>query len=144
MSVATDFVRALNRRDVSAAIAMCQPAGEVLLPHLDGPGTLGGEGRAYFDQLVTAFPDLRIRTKGHFEMNDGVEVAELNVSGTQAGDFIGIVNQEKFCDLDQAWRFTTADGVITGLRCFWDQTMLLRRLGVKRLDNITITEGVAS
>ncbi len=141
MTIATDFIDALNAHDVASAMKCCDADGELLLPHLGEPGTLAIEGTEYFEALVTAFPDLRIKTRHHSEMHDGVEVTELNVSGTQADDFIGIINQEKFCDVDQAWRFTTDDGRITGLHCYWDQTMLMRRLGVKRLDNITITQG---
>ncbi len=143
MTIATDFIHALNAHDLALAMTCCDADGELVLPHLSEPGTLAIEGAQYFEALVTAFPDLRIRTRQHCKMHDGVEVAEVNVSGTQTADFIGIINQEKFCDVDQAWRFTTGDGRITGLHCFWDQTMLLRRLGVKRLDNITITQGAA-
>jgi len=67
-------------------------------------------------------------------------VAEITVDGTQASDFLGVVNQEKHFDLDQAWMLKVApDNRISAVTAYWDQNQLYRRLGVKRLDKITIT-----
>lgn len=145
------LVRALNARDLDAAVALCDPDGVAVLPHLREPGTLGADARDYFAELINAFDDLRVSIRAHFSAAAGqtpvdaggaaVETLELRVAGTQSGDFLGIDNQEKYCDLDQAWRLTISDaGSITRLRCFWDQAALLRRLGVRRLDDITITK----
>ncbi|WP_419853610.1 nuclear transport factor 2 family protein [Candidatus Poriferisodalis sp.] len=147
LSVGDALVRALNARDLDAAMALCDPDGEAVLPHLAAAGTLGAEGRAYFSDLLAAFADLRVTVRASFlaadpEHPDGtVETVEVRTAGTQSDDFLGITNQEKYCDLDQAWRLTIApDGKITRLRGFWDQTILLRRLAVRRLDDINITE----
>lgn len=147
-SVGEALVRALNGRDLEAAMTLCDPKGETVLPHLTVPGTLGAEGRAYFSDLLGAFDDLRVTVRASFLADDPerpggtVETVELRTAGTQSADFLGITNQEKYCDLDQAWRLTIApDGKITRLRGFWDQTILLRRLAVRRLDEINITEG---
>lgn len=145
------LVRALNARDLDAAVALCDPDGVAVFPHLREPGTLGTDARDYFAELISAFGDLRVSIRAHFSAAAGetqadaggatVETLELRVAGTQSDDFLGIDNQEKYCDLDQAWRLTVSDsGSITRLRCFWDQTTLLRRLGVRRLDDITITK----
>ena len=62
--------------------------------------------------------------------------------GRQAGDFLAVANQEKQFDLDQAWMLTvTPDDRISAVIAYWDQNQLYRRLGVKRLDQITITAG---
>jgi hypothetical protein len=57
----------------------------------------------------------------------------------QAADFFGIINQEKLMDLDQVWFLHVKDGVIDRIKAYWCQNRLYRRLGVKRLDQITIT-----
>ena len=64
------------------------------------------------------------------------------MEGTQAGEFLAVANQEKQFDLDQAWMLTiTPDDRISAVVAYWDQNQLYRRLGVKRLDEITITAG---
>jgi hypothetical protein len=69
-------------------------------------------------------------------------VAEITMEGTQADDFLAVVNQEKHVELDQAWMLTvTPDDRISAVTAYWDQNQLYRRLGVKRLDKITITAG---
>jgi hypothetical protein len=53
-----------------------------------------------------------------------------------------VANQEKQVNLDQAWMLTvTPDDRISAVIAYWDQNQLYRRLGVKRLDQITITTG---
>jgi hypothetical protein len=67
-----------------------------------------------------------------------VVTAEFKVEGTQAADYLGVVNQEKHLDLDQAWRFTVTGDRITGVQAYWCQNQLYRRLAVKRLDHVAI------
>ena len=74
-----------------------------------------------------------------FVGNDNTAVAEITIAGTQAADFFGIVNQEKLMDLDQVWFLHMSDGVIDRIKAYWCQSRLYRRLGVKRLDHVTIT-----
>jgi hypothetical protein len=53
-----------------------------------------------------------------------------------------VVNQEKHVELDQAWMLkVTPDDRISAVTAYWDQNQLYRRLGVKRLDKVTITAG---
>jgi hypothetical protein len=49
------------------------------------------------------------------------------------------VNQEKYVDLDQGWMVWAERGRITRIRAYWCQNQLLRRMAVKRLDQISIT-----
>ena len=42
-------------------------------------------------------------------------------------------------DLDQVWLLHVGDGAIDRITTYWCQNRLYRRLGVKRLDHITIT-----
>jgi ketosteroid isomerase-like protein len=67
-----------------------------------------------------------------------VVLAEVSIEGTQAADYLGVINQEKHLDVDQAWRFTVENGSITTIQAYWCQNQLYRRLAVKRLDQIAI------
>jgi ketosteroid isomerase-like protein len=67
-----------------------------------------------------------------------VVTALVKVEGTQAGEYAGVVNQEKHLDLDEAWRFTVAGGAITAVTAYWCQQQLYRRLAVKRFDQVAI------
>jgi ketosteroid isomerase-like protein len=69
-----------------------------------------------------------------------VVVLEVTMEGTQATDFLGIVNQEKHVDVDQAWMVWVREGRVRGLRAYWCQNQLYRRLAVKRLDRVSILE----
>src|SRR5262249_59109409 len=105
------------------------------------PFAIGDEGtgalRAVLDDLLTAFPDLRVTTKSLIVTGD-VVTAEIKVEGTQAADYAGAVNQEKHIDLDQAWRFAVGGDQITEVHVYWCRQQLLRRLGVKRFDQVAI------
>ncbi len=74
-----------------------------------------------------------------FVGSDNTAVAEVTIEGNQAADFFGINNQEKLMDLDQVWLLHVDDGAIDRIKAYWCQNRLYRRLGVKRLDHITIT-----
>jgi len=132
MSAVARFLDGLARRDVDAAMEPVADDADVIVYPL-GTGAL----RAVLDDLVTAFPDLRVTTKRLIVTGD-VVTAELKVAGTQAGDYAGAVNQEKHVDLDQAWRFVVTGDRITSVHVYWCRQQLLRRLGVKRLDQVAI------
>ena len=101
-------------------------------------GSFSEGGTKFFRDLISAFPDLRLTV--HSVVADSeTAVIEITVEGTQGADFLGIHNQEKHIDVDQAWVITAAHGRITSIRAYWCQTQLYRRLGVKRLDQISIT-----
>lgn len=96
--------------------------------------------RTYLTSLVRAFPDLSVKVRNVFVGTDGTAVAEITLNGVQSDDFLGIVNQEKHMDLDQAWLLHVGDdGQISRVAAYWCQNQLYRRLAVKRLDKITIT-----
>ena len=71
--------------------------------------------------------------------NSETAVIEITVEGTQGADFLGIHNQKKRLDLDQAWVISASDGKIASIRAYWCQIQLYRRSAVKRLDQISIT-----
>ncbi|MEJ2889584.1 nuclear transport factor 2 family protein [Actinomycetospora aeridis] len=87
--------------------------------------------------IARSLPDLMLTVRSVLELG-GVVVAEVKIEGTQAADFLGVVNQEKHLDVDSAWRFTVTGEEITGIDVYWCQNQLLRRLAVKRTDQIAI------
>ena len=87
--------------------------------------------------LVRAFPDLMVTVSRVITTGD-VVTALFKAEGTQAADYAGAINQEKHLDIDQAWRFVVADGLIAQVDAYWCQAQLYRRLAVKRYDEIAI------
>ena len=136
-ALARAFFEALGRRDAQAALALCAPDASVEIVPAGLTGTAALEGRRFFEALVTAFPDLLMGVRAVVGTAE-LAVVELKLEGTQAADFLGVLNQEKHVDVDQAWMIWAARGKIVGLRAYWCQNQLYRRLAVKRLDRISI------
>lgn len=124
---------------MDGALSLAAPEASISLVPLDVMGTLHKEGRAYLEALVDAFPDATVRIRRFFVGGDGTAVAEITVEGVQGAEFLGIINQEKHLDVDQVWLIQERDGLIQAADAFWCQNMVYRRLGVKRLDRVTIT-----
>ena len=137
MTAVARFLDGLARRDITAAMEPVADDVDVTVYPLavrdEGTGAL----RAVLDDLLTTFPDLRVTTKRLIVTGD-VVTAEIKLDGTQAADYAGAFNQEKNVDLDQAWRFALGGDQITEVRVYWCRQQLLRRLGVKRFDQVGI------
>jgi len=131
------FLDAFARRDVDAAMALVDSQAAVTV-HPFGIDTRGADAlRAVLADLVRAFPDLMISVSRVITTGD-VVTALFKAEGTQAAGYAGAINQEKHLDIDQAWRFLVADGLITEVTAYWCQAQLYRRLAVKRYDEIAI------
>ncbi len=139
MDVTRNFFARMDTHDTSGALALVAPHANVTLVPLNLQGDAENVGRQYFEQLMSAFPDLSVHLRRLFVGNDNTAVAEIMIEGTQAADFFDIINQEKLMDLDQVWFLHVNDGVIDRIKAYWCQNRLYRRLGVKRLDHVTIT-----
>ena len=137
--IARTFFARMDAHDTSGALAIVAPRANVTLVPLTLQGDTEHVGRQYLEQLMSAFPDLSVRVRRLFVGNDNTAVAEITIEGTQAADFFGIINQEKLMDLEQVWFLHVYDGVIDRIKAYWCQNRLYRRLGVKRLDHVTIT-----
>ncbi len=139
LDIARTFFARMAARDANGVLALVSPHAKVTLVPLDLHGDTEDVGRRYVEQLASAFPDLSVRVRRLFFGNDNIAVAEITIAGTQAADFFGIINQEKLMDLDQVWFLHVNDAVIDRITAYWCQNRLYRRLGVKRLDHVTIT-----
>jgi len=129
------FLDAFARRDVDAAMALVDSQVAVTV-HPFGLYDKGADVlRTVLADLVRAFPDLMITVSRVIATGD-VVTALFKVEGTQSADYAGAINQEKHLDIDQAWRFVVADGLITNVAAYWCQAQLYRRLAVKRYDEI--------
>ena len=131
------FLDAFARHDIDAATAAADPQVSVTVHPLGLHGSGADALRGILADLVRAFPDLMLRVSRVIATGD-VVTALLSIEGTQAGDYAGAINQEKHLDIDQAWRFVVADGLITEVTAYWCQAQLYRRLAVKRYDQIAI------
>jgi len=130
------FFERLDRHDVDRALALVDPDAEVLFPAVGVCGRAEPDGRAFLENLVSAFPDLAVRATNVFATSGGTVVAEIVAEGSQAADFYGILNQRKHMDVRQAWVLAVVDGQVRRLRAYWCQNQLYRRLGVRRLDRV--------
>jgi ketosteroid isomerase-like protein len=141
-SLAETFFGRLQAGEVGDVLGLMTPDATVSLVPLNRHGPMATDGAAYVRELARSFPDLVVRVRRLFVSADNTAVAEITMEGTQADDFLAVVNQEKHVELDQAWMLKVApDDRISAVTAYWDQNQLYRRLGVKRLDKITITAG---
>ena len=131
------FLAALARHDVDAAMALVDSQAAVTV-HPFGINDKGADVlRTVVADLVRAFPDLMVTVSRVIATGD-VVTALFKAEGTQSADYAGAINQEKHLDIDQAWRFVVADGLIRAVDAYWCQAQLYRRLAVKRYDEIAI------
>jgi ketosteroid isomerase-like protein len=139
-SVAEEFFGRLQAGEVDEILGLMTLEATVSLVPLNRHGPMAADGASYLRELSRSFPDLEVRVRRLFVTGDNTAVAEITIDGTQADDFLAVVNQEKHFDLDQAWMLkVTPDDRISAVTVYWDQNQLYRRLGVKRLDKVTIT-----
>ncbi len=131
------FLDALARHDVDAAMALVDSQVAVTV-HPFGLHDKGADVlRTVLADLERAFPDLMVTVSRVIATGD-VVTALFKAEGTQSADYAGAINQEKHLDIDQAWRFVVADGLITEVAAYWCQAQLYRRLAVKRYDEVAI------
>jgi predicted ester cyclase len=140
--LAEKFFGHVEAGEVNEILGMTTTDATVSLVPLNRHGPLAAEGVPYLRELARTVPDLLVRVRRLFVTTDNTVVAEITIDGTQADEFLAVANQEKHFDLDQAWLLKiTPDDRISAVIAYWDQNQLYRRLGVKRLDQITITAG---
>jgi steroid delta-isomerase-like uncharacterized protein len=135
--IVQSFLDAFAQHDVKAAVSATDPQVTVTVHPLGLHATGAEVLHEVLTDLVRAFPDLMISVSRVIATGD-VVTALFKAEGTQAASYAGAINQEKHLDIDQAWRFTVANGLITEVSAYWCQAQLYRRLAVKRYDEIAI------
>jgi steroid delta-isomerase-like uncharacterized protein len=134
-SLALALFERLSVCDVTGASALVAPDAEVDFGPSGITGSFAEKGMPFLQNLSTAFPDLCVRVRSLLGSSDAV-VVEITVEGTQSADFLGIPNQRKRIEIDQAWVLTVSCGKIASIRAYWCQSQLYRRLGIRRRDQI--------
>lgn len=132
-----DFITGFRNRDTDAALAAVAADVAVTVYPLQLADTGRSVIATVLDDLARAFPDLLLTVRSVLELGP-VVVAEIKIEGTQAADYVGVINQEKHLDVDSAWRFTVTGEQITAIDVYWCQNQLYRRLAVKRTDHVAI------
>lgn len=133
----TAFLTAFSSADAAAAMSVVAENASVTIHPIALHDGTAKDLRAFLDETIHAFPDLRVTVQDVIETGS-VVTAEIKVEGTQAADYLGAINQEKHLDVDQAWRFQVDGDRISALGVYWCQNQLFRRLAVKRLDHVSL------
>lgn len=136
-AVVAGFVAALDAHDLDRAFALVDSDAEVRLPAAGVAGT-ADDAREFLGATLVAFPDLTVRVKRTIVTGGGTVVVEAKLEGTQAGDYLGVVNQEKHLDVDESWLLRVRDGRIHTIHGYWCQLQVYRRLAVRRIDEPAI------
>ncbi|GAB3558337.1 ester cyclase [Spirosoma fluminis] len=125
------FFTAYDDLDTARMIGLAAP--DALVHFLpmgeDGRGSFWEFGKTVWDLLIDCFPDLS-NTVDSLNTQDHTIVANVTISGTQANDFMGIVNQGCRFNSDHVFvfRFNDADQ-IQELTIHWDHASFTKQLG---------------
>src|SRR6516164_8150349 len=121
----------LSARDFEGANALILAQAAVDFAPAGICGSFSEEGAKFFQDLIATFPDLRLTV--HSVVADSEAAAiEITVEGTQGADFLGIHNQDKHIDVDQAWVITAAH-VLTTTTCITKSLPNLALIGMDSL-----------
>jgi steroid delta-isomerase-like uncharacterized protein len=134
-SLALALFKLLNVCDVSSVSALVAADAEVDFGPAGITGSFADKGMPFLQNLSTAFPDLRVRVRSILG-NSQTVVVEITLEGTQSADFLGIPNQRKRIEIDQAWVLSASRGKIASIHAYWCQSQLYRRLGIRRPEQI--------
>lgn len=134
VDVVAGFFDAIRARDVEAAFTLV--SADVAAAVRPADLSHGYDvSRGCFEDLITAFPNLRLPIERTLAIPYGGVLCEVTFERTQAADIPGVVNEEQHLDIEQAWLL-----MVRGARSspVLGQNKLYRRLTMKRLDQISI------
>jgi len=134
------FFNYMEELDVEGIKSITNSGATVHIRPLNIKGEMVNEGVSFFKNLFYSFPDLLITQKNQFLTKNNLAVCEIKLEGTQSKDFYGIINQKKHIDSDQVWTMKLENSKISDISALWCQNQFLRRLAVKNLNKIRITE----
>lgn len=100
-----------------------------------GDGKVNGIGRVIWSGLITAFPDLSNEVTSLSAAADGTVVAEVTLTGTQAGPWGAIASRGQRYSLPHLFVLhVNADGLIDDITAYWDNASFYRQLGHAEVD----------
>jgi ketosteroid isomerase-like protein len=100
-----------------------------------GDGKVHGIGRVIWSGLITAFPDLSNEVTSLSAAPDGTVVAEVTLSGTQAGPWGVIASRgQQFALPHMFVLHVNADRLIDSITAYWDNASFYRQLGHAEVD----------
>jgi steroid delta-isomerase-like uncharacterized protein len=100
-----------------------------------GDGKVHGIGRVFWSGLITAFPDLSNEVTSLSTAADGTVVAEVVLSGTQAGAWGVIGSRGQQYTLPHLFVFhVNPSGLIDSITAYWDNASFYRQLGHAEVD----------
>lgn len=128
---AENFFDRYRAQDVPAMIELFHPEGVVEYIPFGLAGPVEEIGPGSWGVLIDAFPDLSNEVHSITEDATGTRAfVDVNISGTQAKDTFGIVNQGRAYDLRHMFVIEVDDaGQITHVTAFWDNADWYRQLG---------------
>jgi ketosteroid isomerase-like protein len=142
--VVSDFFAAYRGRDVAGMAELCADNADFrYLPVeiwgkqrvIRGDGKVHGIGRVLWAGLITAFPDLSNEVTSLSSAPDGTVVAEVVLTGTQAGAWGAIRSKGQQFTLPHLFVLHVgADGLIDAITAHWDNASLHRQLGHAEVD----------
>lgn len=125
------FFTAYDDLDTARMIGLAAPDATVHFLPLgdDGKGTFWQFGKVVWDLLIDCFPDIS-NTVDKLTTDNDLITANVNIGGTQAKDFMGIVNKGCRFDSDHVFvfQFNEADQ-IQHLTINWNHAGLVEQLG---------------
>lgn len=119
---------ALGRKDADAVVALMPP--DFLINIAGMPYQKRGTGtwRKHAEILFFAFPDLQVKVEDIFGAEDKVAV-RLRISGTHAGEFLGVRPTGKRVDYESTEIYRIADGKIAEEWICSDMLTLMAQIG---------------
>jgi steroid delta-isomerase-like uncharacterized protein len=140
----SEFFAAYRTRDVPAMADLCADNADFhYLPVeiwgkqrvVRGDGKVHGIGRVFWSGLITAFPDLSNEITSLGTAADGTVIAEVVLSGTQAGAWGVIGSKGQQFTLPHLFVLhVNADGLIDSITAYWDNASFYRQLGHAEVD----------
>ena len=126
-----EFMFAYQQRNVDKMLSFCDPEGEVWFMPLGeaGRGKIGELARAIWSSLIDSFPDIDNTVDATIAGDEESVRCQVVISGTQAKDFAGIVNNGKRFDSDHIFIFHLDEkNRIDRLHISWDHEDFQRQL----------------
>ena len=138
------FLNAHRRGDVAAMVALCDEDAELRYPGFEawgkqrvvhGNGKAHTIGRVIWTGMVAAFPDIGNEVRSIDAGVDGDVVAEVLLTGTQAGPWGVVGGSGKSFAVPQLFVFQVSKaGLIEAIAAYWDNASLYRQLGHAEVD----------